>query len=72
MFVWHVVHAMVAWYPVRAKPACAKVWLKVADVQLVVEWHIEQSVGKPVCGWGLVAPLKSVWWQLMQVVDVRL
>ena len=46
-------------------------WLKVAPVQVVVEWQVVQSVGNPAAWWlGLVVPLYWVWWQATQVVGV--
>ena len=38
-------------------------WLNVAEVQLVVEWHPEQSWLKLFVTWlGFVVPLNSVEW----------
>jgi hypothetical protein len=54
--VWHCTHCMVAWKPVNGNAVV--LWLKVDDVQLVVEWQMVQSVGNPAatCA-GLVVPV---------------
>ena len=68
---WHAPHCCVPWTPTSAKPVVA--WLKVAPSQLMVVWHPAQSCGKlpALCG-GLLVLLKSVMWQPMHAVLVKL
>ena len=69
LFRWHEAQLVVMCAPVSGNAVVP--WLKVAPSQRVVVWQVVQVVEKPAaaCG-GVVVPLKSVWWQEMQVVGL--
>jgi hypothetical protein len=69
------VHAVVVCAPVNGNVVA--LWLNVDVVQLVVEWQMEQSCGKPAVMWfGTAPPSVAVLcqagrWQLMQAVEAE-
>jgi hypothetical protein len=68
LLVWHWAQGAVTCAPASGKYVA---WLN-ADFRLhvvsVLRWHVSHAVGKPVCGTGDLALLKSVWWQPRHVV----
>ena len=61
--MWHWEQGEMTWAPASGKYAewlNADFWLQVVSVFL---WQESHAVAKPVWGTGVVAPVKSLWWQ---------